>query len=259
MHKRSDRSINKRLNVGDRKSRSFDPRGDPIENQRRSGQRRAAIRSAALGAAHRHRGNLGAIRCIDRFAGFVAHAVGDVIDPVAVDGSSDQRALCWIRPIEDLRVEGRLPVRKIPGLVRFQLARRFRRQPGAGGLDRGVPGACGGVFERQVARNKVVRISFVFITGEWNQLQTGKVGGPGFETINIPEEFYKWPGSPRNARDGDPLVAFRYDQAWEFVDAIRSGRACVPSFHDGARAQGVIDAAVRSAETKAWVDLEESN
>ena len=97
--------------------------------------------------------------------------------------------------------------------------------------------------------------SFVFITGEWNKLQTGKVGGPGLEAIAIPEEFYKWPGSPRDARDGDPLVTFRYDQAWEFVDAIRSGRPCVPSFHDGARAQGVIDAAVKSAETKAWVDF----
>jgi predicted dehydrogenase len=97
--------------------------------------------------------------------------------------------------------------------------------------------------------------SFVFITGDWNKLQTGKAGGPGLETITIPEEFWVLPGSPRDPRAGDPLVTFRYDQMWEFVDAIRNQRPCRPSFHDGARAQAVIDAAVKSAETKHWVEL----
>jgi predicted dehydrogenase len=55
---------------------------------------------------------------------------------------------------------------------------------------------------------------------------------------------------------GDPLVTFRYDQAWEFVDAIRNQRACRPSFHDGARTQAVMDAAMKSAETRQWVELE---
>src|ERR1041385_9052985 len=31
--------------------------------------------------------------------------------------------------------------------------------------------------------------SFVFITGQWNKLQVGGAGGPGLETITIPEEF----------------------------------------------------------------------
>ena len=97
--------------------------------------------------------------------------------------------------------------------------------------------------------------SFVFITGDWNKLQTGKVGGPGLETIEIPREFWKTPGSPRDPTQGDPLVTFRYDQAWEFVDAIRSQRPCVPSFHDGASALAVMDAAVKSAETRAWAEL----
>jgi predicted dehydrogenase len=97
--------------------------------------------------------------------------------------------------------------------------------------------------------------SFVFITGEWNKFQTGKAGGPGLETITIPEEFWRWPGSPRDPRKGDPLVTFRYDQAWEFVSAIREQRPCTPSFHDGARAQAVMDAAVLSAENRTWVDL----
>lgn len=97
--------------------------------------------------------------------------------------------------------------------------------------------------------------SFVFITGDWNKLQTGKVGGPGLETIEIPREFWKVPGSPRDENQGDPLVTFRYDQAWEFVDAIRNQRPCTPSFHDGARVLSVMDAAVQSAETRQWVDL----
>jgi predicted dehydrogenase len=97
--------------------------------------------------------------------------------------------------------------------------------------------------------------SFVFSTGEWNKLQTGKTGGPGLETIPVPEEFWRWPGSPRDPKQGDPLVTFRYDQAWEFIDAIRNQRPCCPSFHDGVRTQAVIDAALRSAEIRAWVEL----
>jgi hypothetical protein len=51
-------------------------------------------------------------------------------------------------------------------------------------------------------------------------------------------------------------VTFRYDQAWEFVDAIRNQRPCVPSFHDGARALAVMDAAVASTETRGWIDVD---
>ena len=83
--------------------------------------------------------------------------------------------------------------------------------------------------------------SYVFTTGSWNTLQTGKAGGPGLETIEIPQEFWKVPGSPRDPTQGDPLVTFRYDQAWEFIEAIRDQRPCSPDFHDGARAQQVMD------------------
>ena len=51
-------------------------------------------------------------------------------------------------------------------------------------------------------------------------------------------------------------MTFRYDQAWEFVDAIRNQRPCNPSFHDGARAQAVMAAAVKSAGTRQWVTLD---
>jgi len=97
--------------------------------------------------------------------------------------------------------------------------------------------------------------SFVFRTGEWDRLQFGKRGGPGLETLPVPESYWKLPGSPRDPRQGDPLVTFRYDQIWEFVQAIREQRPCVPDFHDGARAQGVMDAALQSAESRQWVDL----
>jgi len=97
--------------------------------------------------------------------------------------------------------------------------------------------------------------SFVFSTGSWNSIQTGKLGGPGLESIPVPKTFWRWPGSLRDPHVGDPLVTFRYDQAWEFVDAIRNERPCVPSFHDGVRAQRVMDAAIRSAESSQWVEV----
>jgi len=97
--------------------------------------------------------------------------------------------------------------------------------------------------------------SFSFTTGCWNELQFGKAGGPGLTPLAVPREFHVWPGSPRDPGAGDPLVSFRYDQAVEFVNAIREQRPCAITFHDGARAQVVIDATIRSAETRAWVEL----
>ena len=98
--------------------------------------------------------------------------------------------------------------------------------------------------------------SFVFATSDWNKLQMGKAGGAGLETIDVPREFWKMPGSPRKLENGDPLVTFRYDQAWEFVDAIRNNRPCNPGFEDGARVQAVLDAAMRSVETMSWTEVE---
>jgi predicted dehydrogenase len=97
--------------------------------------------------------------------------------------------------------------------------------------------------------------SFVFTTGEPSKLHTGKAGGPGLDMIDVPPRFRRWPGSARDPDAGDPLVTFRYDQAWEFVDAIRNQRPCVPDFHDGARAQAVMEAANESAVSGRWIDL----
>lgn len=97
--------------------------------------------------------------------------------------------------------------------------------------------------------------SFSFTTGTWDELQYGKVGGTGMKALKIPKEFFVMPGSPRDPGVGDPLISFRYDQAVEFVNAIREERPCSVTFHDGARAQAVMDAAVKSSEIKQWIDL----
>jgi predicted dehydrogenase len=87
------------------------------------------------------------------------------------------------------------------------------------------------------------------------ELLIGKKGGPDLEKVAVPEEFWVWPGSPRNPREGDPLVAFRYDQDFEFIDAIRHHRPCWPSLRDGVRMQAVIEAALISEREKRWVDV----
>jgi predicted dehydrogenase len=97
--------------------------------------------------------------------------------------------------------------------------------------------------------------TFVFFTERWNELQAGTPGGIGLERVIIPEEFWKSPASRRDIRQGDPLVTFRYDQAFEFIDAIVNRRACQPSFLDGARAQAVTDAAMSSAKENRWIDV----
>lgn len=97
--------------------------------------------------------------------------------------------------------------------------------------------------------------SFSFTTGAWNELQHGVPGGPGLRALPVPREFWVWPGCPRDPGAGDPLVSFRYDQAFEFVSAIREERDCAITFHDGARVQQVMDAAVQSAAEGRWVEV----
>jgi predicted dehydrogenase len=97
--------------------------------------------------------------------------------------------------------------------------------------------------------------TYEFTTGKWNQLLGGRLGGPGLEPVEVPRDYWVWPGSPRDPGVGDPLVTFRYDQAVEFIQAIREQRPCAITFLDGARVQEVIDGAVASAASRAWVEL----
>ena len=89
-----------------------------------------------------------------------------------------------------------------------------------------------------------------------HEIQLGERRLP-YRTVPVPERFLKRPGSPRDPGEGVATTVFRYDQAWEFVSAIREGRECVPSFYHGMRAQLVADMVVKAAIERRWVDVPE--
>jgi predicted dehydrogenase len=94
--------------------------------------------------------------------------------------------------------------------------------------------------------------SVVFQLEDPLQLRLAKRGGRQLETIPVPKEFLKVPGSRRDPAKGDPLFSFRYDQTHIFIEAITNQQACEPSFRDGARAQAVMEAAIKSVEEGGW-------
>ncbi len=73
--------------------------------------------------------------------------------------------------------------------------------------------------------------------------------------IDVPEQFLKLPGSPRDVHAHDRRWGYRFDQAWQFVESIRLGRSRTPSFADGVRCQQVLDAALASAASHQWVTV----
>ena len=81
--------------------------------------------------------------------------------------------------------------------------------------------------------------------------------GGNYETVSVPAEFRKVAGSPRDG-DADPWQGFRYDQDYEFIDAIHAKRDCEPSFVDGLRVQAVMAAIARSAREQRAVHLDGS-
>ena len=96
----------------------------------------------------------------------------------------------------------------------------------------------------------------VYRLHEPNVLLLGKTGSD-LAPLEVPDEFRKPHGSPRDPAVGKPATVFRYDLAWEFISAIVEGRPAVPSFADGLDAQVVADAVLRSHDQRAWVDLPE--
>lgn len=74
------------------------------------------------------------------------------------------------------------------------------------------------------------------------------------ERIDVPESFLKLAGSLRNVCEGEKRWAYRYDQAFQFIDSVRRG-VVEPSFEDGLRCQKVLDAALASSETGKWVEI----
>ena len=98
--------------------------------------------------------------------------------------------------------------------------------------------------------------TIVYSTQKPLELWIGKLGDADLRKIDIPREFLVWPGSPRDPLQGDPLATFRYDQGFEFIDAILNQRPCRPSFREGAMAQAVMDAAIVSSDQRRWVDVD---
>jgi predicted dehydrogenase len=96
--------------------------------------------------------------------------------------------------------------------------------------------------------------SAVYRLHEPNTLLIGRHGGD-LEAVDVPSELLSPAGSPRDPADGEPATVFRYDLVWEFVSAIVEGRAAVPSFEEGRRAQVVADAVLVSGQERNWVDL----
>jgi predicted dehydrogenase len=97
--------------------------------------------------------------------------------------------------------------------------------------------------------------TIVYSTQKPLELQIGHRGDRDLHRIEVPREFWVYPGSPRDPSQGDPLVTFRYDQSFEFIDAISHNRACNPSLREGAMAQAVMDAAQLSHSEQKWVDV----
>jgi predicted dehydrogenase len=73
--------------------------------------------------------------------------------------------------------------------------------------------------------------------------------------VDVPEQFLKISGSPRDIHAHDQRWGYRYDQAWQFVESIRIGRSRSPSFADGVRCQAVLDAVLTSAASRQWVNV----
>jgi predicted dehydrogenase len=97
--------------------------------------------------------------------------------------------------------------------------------------------------------------TIVYSTQKPLELSVGKSGDADLHRIDIPREFLVWPGSPRDPSTGDPLATFRYDQSFEFIDAIANNRPCRPSFREGVMAQAVMDAALLSHAERRWIDV----
>lgn len=100
--------------------------------------------------------------------------------------------------------------------------------------------------------------TIVYSTQSPLELRIGRKGASDLETVKVPMSFQVWPGSPRDPRQGDPRVTFRYDQGVEFINAIVEKRPARPSLLAGVEAQIVIDAAMRSHTERRWVDVDYS-
>lgn len=96
--------------------------------------------------------------------------------------------------------------------------------------------------------------SAVYQLADPNNIRIGR-DGQDMRVVPVPAEFLAPAGSPRDPSRGKPGTVFRYDLVWEFVSAIVEGRDAVPGFDDGASAQAVADAVLKSYDERRWIDL----
>ena len=73
--------------------------------------------------------------------------------------------------------------------------------------------------------------------------------------IDVPLEFLKQPGSPRDINAIDKRWGYRFDQAYQFSESVKMGVSQAPSLADGVRCQKVLDAALASSASRQWVTL----
>lgn len=98
------------------------------------------------------------------------------------------------------------------------------------------------------------KASAVYQLHEPNRILLGRTGND-LKPVDVPQEFLKPAGSPRDPAQGVPSTVFRYDLMWEFVSAIVEGRDAVPSFAEGYAAQRVADATLQSYAQRRWLEL----
>jgi predicted dehydrogenase len=96
--------------------------------------------------------------------------------------------------------------------------------------------------------------SAVYRLHEPNALLLGRTG-QDLAPVEVPDQFLRPTGSPRDPSQGEPATVFRYDLVWEFVSAITEGRPATPSFYEGLRAQVIADAVLESQSRRVWVDI----
>jgi predicted dehydrogenase len=111
-----------------------------------------------------------------------------------------------------------------------------------------------GGFGHEWAEINGSEASAVYQLHEPNRILLGRTG-QDLSAVDVPKEFLKPATSPRDPAAGEPATVFRYDLVWEFVSAIVEGRAAVPDFYDGLRAQIVADAVIDSYQMRQWVEI----
>jgi predicted dehydrogenase len=127
-------------------------------------------------------------------------------------------------------------------------------------ISRVAPGRGAGITEEIFIELYGTRGSLVFsLQDPWGLMaalgEDAKDPARPLRHYDVPEQYLKLPGSPRDIHAHDRRWGYRYDQAYQFVESVKLGQVRPPSFADGVRCQAVLDAALESAGSKRWVEV----